>query len=129
MESPNGDVPDKGPNEGPNEGRMDTGCKQILAVIRPHLVEGLLEALKLAPIEALTIKEVKGFGRQKNVLDQYAGDEFGLAFLPKVELSIWVAASRLDEVVEILESNCKTGRMGDGKIMVLAEAPTPHWTL
>ncbi|MFN4907205.1 MAG: P-II family nitrogen regulator, partial [Planctomycetota bacterium] len=48
---------------------MDSGCKLILAVVRPHLVETLLDGLKLAPIEALTIQEVKGFGRQKNMLD------------------------------------------------------------
>lgn len=102
---------------------MDSDWKLILAVVRPHLVETLLDRLKLAPIEALSIKEVKGFGRQKNMLDQYSGDEFDLAFLPKVELSIWVDALRLEEVLEIIESTCKTGRMGDGKIMVVANHP------
>ena len=100
---------------------MDSDWKLILAVVRPHLVETLLDRLKLAPIEALSIKEVKGFGRQKNMLDQYSGDVFDLAFLPKVELSIWVDALRLEEVLEIVESTCKTGRMGDGKIMVVSE--------
>jgi len=99
---------------------MDSDFKLILAVVRPHLVESLLDRLKLAPIEAISIKEVKGFGRQKNLLDQYSGNEFELAFLPKVELSIWVDTLRLEEVLEIIESTCKTGRMGDGKIMVIA---------
>jgi len=108
--------------ESPKGGAMDSGCKLILAVVRPHLVETLLDGLKLAPIEALTIQEVKGFGRQKNMLDQYSGGEFDLAFLPKVELSIWVDAPRLEEVLTIIESHCKTGRMGDGKIMVIADA-------
>jgi len=101
---------------------MDSDFKLILAVVRPHLVESLLDRLKLAPIEAISIKEVKGFGRQKNLLDQYSGNEFELAFLPKVELSIWVDTLRLEEVLEIIESTCKTGRMGDGKIMVIADA-------
>jgi nitrogen regulatory protein PII len=56
------------------------------------------------------------------MLDQYSGGEFDLAFLPKVELSIWVDAPRLEEVLAIIESHCKTGRMGDGKIMVIADA-------
>ncbi|MFN6137995.1 MAG: P-II family nitrogen regulator [Planctomycetota bacterium] len=107
--------------ESPKGLAVDSSCKLILAVVRPHLVESLLDGLKLAPIEALTIKEVKGFGRQKNMLDQYSGDDFNLAFLPKVELSIWVDALRLEEVLELIESLCKTGRMGDGKIMVVAE--------
>ena len=101
---------------------MDGDWKLILAVVRPHLVESLLDKLKLAPIEALSVKEVKGFGRQKNMLDRYAGDEFELAFLPKVEISIWVDGLRVDEVVEIVESTCKTGRMGDGKIMIASSA-------
>jgi nitrogen regulatory protein PII len=99
--------------ESPKGGAVDRSSKLILAVVRPHLVESLLDGLKLAPIEALTIKEVKGFGRQKNMLDQYSGDE--------VELSIWVDALRFEEVLEIIESHCKTGRMGDGKIMVIAD--------
>lgn len=107
--------------ESPKGGAVDSSCKLILAVIRPHLVESLLNGLKLAPIEALTIKEVKGFGRQKNMLDQYTGGDFDLAFLPKVELSIWVDTLRLEEVVELIETICKTGRMGDGKIMVIAD--------
>jgi nitrogen regulatory protein PII len=107
--------------ESPKGGAVDRSSKLILAVVRPHLVESLLDGLKLAPIEALTIKEVKGFGRQKNMLDQYSGDDFDLAFLPKVELSIWVDALRFEEVLEIIESHCKTGRMGDGKIMVIAD--------
>lgn len=99
---------------------VDGDWRLILAVVRPHLLDALLDGLKLAPIEALLIKEAKGFGRQKNMLDQYAADEFELAFLPKVELSIWVDALRLEEVLEIVESTCKTGRMGDGKVMVIA---------
>ena len=100
----------------------DSKWKLILAVVRPHLVEALLDGLKLAPIESLLIKEVKGFGRQKNMLDRYSGSDFELAFLPKVELSIWVDALRLEEVLELLEAACKTGRMGDGKIMVIPGA-------
>ena len=100
----------------------DSKWKLILAVVRPHLVEALLDSLKLAPIESLLIKEVKGFGRQKNMLDRYSGSDFELAFLPKVELSIWVDALRLEEVLDLLEAVGRTGRMGDGKIMVIPGA-------
>ena len=61
----------------------DSKWKLILAVVRPHLVEALLDCLKLAPIESLLIKEVKGFGRQKNMLDRYSGSDFELAFCPR----------------------------------------------
>jgi nitrogen regulatory protein PII len=93
--------------------------KLITAVIRPYLVEELLEALKFAPVEALQIQEVKGFGRQKNELASYSGGEFSQAFLPKVELNIWVQNARLEEVLLSIERTCRTGRMGDGKILVV----------
>jgi nitrogen regulatory protein P-II 1 len=67
---------------------------------------------------ALQVQEVKGFGRQKNELASYSGGEFSQAFLPKVELNIWVQNARLEEVLLSIERTCRTGRMGDGKILV-----------
>jgi len=93
--------------------------KQVIAVVKPFLVEKVLDGLKRAPIEACTIREVKGFGRQKSYLDQYGGSEYSLAFLPKVEITLWVADTRVEEVVRKIVSIARTGRMGDGKILVL----------
>ncbi|MBU6173809.1 MAG: P-II family nitrogen regulator [Planctomycetes bacterium] len=102
--------------------------KQIIAVIRPYLTEKLLENLRLAPLEALQVAEVKGFGRQKTYLDQYSATEFALAFLPKVELTLWVDDLRLEEVLKTVIDTTRSGRMGDGKIMVLtAEDHTPYF--
>ncbi len=64
--------------------------KQIVAVVKPYLAERVLEALKRAPLEAFSVREVKGFGRQKSYLDQYGDSEYSLAFLPKVEIALWV---------------------------------------
>jgi len=96
--------------------------KQVIAVIKPFLVEKVLEGLKRAPIEACTVREVKGYGRQKSYLDQYEGSEYALAFLPKVELCLWVDDIRVEEIVKKIVEIARTGRMGDGKIMVL-----PAW--
>ncbi len=96
--------------------------KQVIAVIKPFLVEKVLEGLKRAPIEACTVREVKGFGRQKSYLDQYEGSEYALAFLPKVEICLWVDDTRVEEIVKKIVEIARTGRMGDGKIMVL-----PAW--
>ena len=67
--------------------------KQVIAIIKPYLAEKVLEALKLAPLEACSVREVKGYGRQKNYLDEYEGSEYSLAFLPKVEITLWVEES------------------------------------
>ena len=93
--------------------------KQVIAIVKPYLVEKVLEALKLAPLEACGVREVKGYGRQKSYLDQYAGSEYSLAFLPKVEITLWVDDLRVEEVVRIIVDIARTGRMGDGKIFVL----------
>jgi nitrogen regulatory protein PII len=93
--------------------------KQVLAVVKPHLAEAVIEALLKAPVEALTVREVRGYGRQKDYLNQYGETEYALAFLPKVEVEVWVDDSRLEEVVEVIEQTANTGRLGDGKIMVL----------
>jgi len=93
--------------------------KQVIAIIRPYLAERLLENLKLAPLEALQVTEVKGFGRQKSYLDQYLATEYSLAFLPKVEITLYVADLRVEEVLKTIIDTARSGRMGDGKIMVM----------
>ena len=93
--------------------------KEVIAIVKPFLAERVLEALKFAPLEACTVREVKGFGRQKSYLDQYGESDYSLAFLPKVEIQLWVDDARVDEVVDRIVEVARTGRMGDGKIFVL----------
>jgi nitrogen regulatory protein P-II 1 len=96
--------------------------KQILAVVKPHVAEKVVEALRRAPVEALTVREVKGYGRQKDHLDEYGQSEYALAFLPKVEISLWVDDARVEEVVASIGQHAQTGRMGDGKVFVVPVA-------
>jgi nitrogen regulatory protein P-II 1 len=93
--------------------------KQIVAIVKPYLAEKVLEALKRAPLEACSIREVKGYGRQKSYLDQYGDSEYSLAFLPKVEINLWVDDSRAEEIIRRIVEVARTGRMGDGKIFML----------
>jgi nitrogen regulatory protein PII len=99
--------------------------KEVIAIVKPFVAERVLEALKFAPLEACTVREVKGYGRQKSYLDQYGDSEYSLAFLPKVEIQVWVDDARADEVVERIVSVARTGRMGDGKIFVLPAVAIP----
>lgn len=93
--------------------------KQIVTIVRPHLAEGILASLKRAPVEAISVMETKGFGRQKGYLDQYRESEFSEAFLPKVEITLYIEDSRVEEMLQKLVMLARTGRMGDGKIFVL----------
>ncbi|MGA0039031.1 MAG: P-II family nitrogen regulator [Pirellulales bacterium] len=93
--------------------------KEVIAIVKPFLAERVLAALDRAPVEACTVREVKGFGRQKNYLDQYGESDYSQAFLPKVEISVWVEDQWAAEVVDRLAAVARTGRMGDGKVFVL----------
>ncbi len=93
--------------------------KQVIAIVRPYLAERVIENLRLAPLEALMVREVQGFGRQKNYLQSYGDSEYSLAFLPKVEITMWVEDFRVEEVIKRLTEVARSGRMGDGKILVL----------
>ncbi|QDV23503.1 P-II family nitrogen regulator [Aureliella helgolandensis] len=104
--------------------------KQVIAVVRPYLAERVLENLRMAPLEALMVREVKGYGRQKNYLQNYNDSEYGQAFLPKVEITMWVEDFRVEEVIQRVNDVARSGRMGDGKILVLpltgfADASSP----
>lgn len=93
--------------------------KQIVAIVKPFLAEKVIESVAGQPVEELSIREVKGFGRQKNYLDQYGENEYSLAFVPKVEISIWAEEKNVEAIIECIVSVSRTGRLGDGKIMVL----------
>ena len=93
--------------------------KQVIAIIKPYLAEKVLDALKDVAVEDCDVREVKGYGRQKNYLDEYRGSEYSLAYLPKVELTLWVDDPDVDEVVRTIVEVARSGRMGDGKIFVL----------
>lgn len=102
---------------------LNTPMKQVVAIVKPFLAERILEALRRAPLEAVVVREVKGMGKQKSYLDQYADSEYSLAFLPKVEITLWVDDARAEEVVRKVVEVARTGRMGDGKIMILPANP------
>ena len=93
--------------------------KQVVAIVKPYLAEKVLDGLKRAPLEALNVREVKGFGRQKSYLDEYGDSEYSLAFLPKVEIVLWVDDARVNEIVNRVVELARSGRMGDGKIFVV----------
>lgn len=91
--------------------------------MKPFLVEKLLDGLRRAPLEALIVREVKGVGKQKSYLDHYADSEYAHAFLPKVEVTLWVDDNRAEEVLRKVVEIARTGRMGDGKIWMMQAEP------
>jgi nitrogen regulatory protein P-II 1 len=93
--------------------------KKIEAIVRPHAMDGIREALQEVGFHGMTLSEVKGVGRQKGHTEVYRGAEYQVDFLPKVKLEIVVADNRVEEAVAIIIRCAKSGKVGDGKIFIL----------
>jgi nitrogen regulatory protein PII len=93
--------------------------QQLTIVVRPFRTEAVLRALADLHVAACVVQEAKGYSRQKGYLDRYAGSEYGLAFLPKVEITAWVSDDRADVVADAMVRTARTGRIGDGKVFVV----------
>ena len=93
--------------------------KQLTIVVKPFRAEAVLQALSDLGVSACVVREAKGYSRQKGYLDRYAGSEYSMAFLPKVEIIVHVPEDRVEAVAEAVARTARTGRMGDGKIFVV----------
>ncbi len=98
--------------------------KKIEAIIQPHKLEDVKQALKGIGIDGMTISEVRGHGRQKGHKEVYRGQEYEVDLLPKVKIEMVVPTERYNEVVTTLVAAARTGKIGDGKVFVydVAEA-------
>ena len=100
--------------------------KQLTIIVKPFRAEAVLKTVEEMGVDACVVREAKGFGRQKNYLERYVGSEYSMAFLPKVEISVWVKDDRADEVAERIAKVARTGRIGDGKVFIVDAAhPEP----
>lgn len=93
--------------------------KKIEAIIRPHLLEAVKDALQTVGVQGMTISEVRGFGRQKGHTEVYRGSEYKVEFVPKVKIEVIVDDEVAESAVEAVIKSARTGKFGDGKIFVL----------
>ncbi|MCK0069940.1 P-II family nitrogen regulator [Kordiimonas laminariae] len=93
--------------------------KYIIAIIKPHKLEPVRDALAEVGINGMTVSEVQGYGRQRGQREIYRGAEYEVHFLPKIKIEVAVDDDVGDQVLEILQEAAKTGQIGDGKIFVL----------
>lgn len=90
--------------------------KQLIVIVKPFRAEAVLGALADLGVRDCVVREAKGFSRQKGYLERYIGSEYSLAFLPKVEITVWLDDERFEEISERIFSVARTGRIGDGKV-------------
>jgi nitrogen regulatory protein P-II 1 len=92
----------------------------VTAVIKPHRLDDVREALRGAGILGMTVTEVQGFGRQAGKTEIYRGAEYKVSFVPKVKLEVVVDTSDADKVIDIIATTARTGKIGDGKIWAVS---------
>ena len=88
----------------------------VTAIIKPFKLEEVKEALRGAGILGLTVSEVQGYGRQGGKSETFRGSEYKVDFVPKVKLEIVVEAGDVDKVFDLIATNARTGKIGDGKV-------------
>ncbi len=93
--------------------------KLIVAIIQPHALDRVREALSAINIQGMTVTEVRGYGRQGGHTEIYRGAEYQISYVPKVKLEIAVASDSAEGAIEAIRSAAATGKIGDGKIFVL----------
>ena len=94
--------------------------KLITAILKPFKLDDVRAALAVVGVSGLTVTEVKGFGRQKGHTELYRGAEYVVDFLPKMKVEVVVNEGDVDRCVDAIISAARTGKIGDGKIFVLA---------
>jgi nitrogen regulatory protein P-II 2 len=93
--------------------------KLIMAIIKPHKLEEIRDALTRLGVHGLTVTEVKGYGRQKGHTEIYRGAEYTVNFVPKLRIEVAVSDDQVERVTEAIVETAKTGQIGDGKVFVL----------
>jgi nitrogen regulatory protein P-II 2 len=93
--------------------------KLVTAIIQPHRLDAVREALTEIGVSGMTVTEVRGYGRQKGHTEIYRGAEYTISFMPKLKLEVALAEDRVDDAIASITKAARTGKIGDGKIFVL----------
>jgi len=92
--------------------------KMITAIIKPFKLDEIRDALSGIGVQGMTVTEVKGYGRQKGHTEIYRGAEYAVNFVPKAKVQVAVASELVEAVIEAISAKARTGKVGDGKIIV-----------
>lgn len=92
--------------------------KKIEAIVKPHKLDEVKDAITELGVQGMTITEVKGFGRQKGHTELYRGAEYVVDFIPKVKIEVVVKDEDVSRLIEAIQKAAATGKIGDGKIFV-----------
>ena len=74
--------------------------KLVTAIVKPHRVEEVKDALREIGVSGLTQTDVEGFGRQRGHTEVYRGAEYKVDFVPKVKVEIVVGDDDVQGVID-----------------------------
>ena len=92
--------------------------KLVTAIVKPHKLDEVKEALKGENVNGMTVSEVQGFGRQRGHTEVYRGAEYQIDFVPKVRIEILADDAAVDRLIEVIVQTANSGKIGDGKVWV-----------
>jgi nitrogen regulatory protein PII len=93
--------------------------KFIVAIIRPHRLQEVKEALSKIGVAGLTVTDVRGAGKQKGQVERYRGSEYNIDLLAKCKIEVATADDQCEEAVQAIRNSAYSGEIGDGKIFIL----------
>jgi len=93
--------------------------KLITAVVKPHRLDDVKNALQAYGVHGLTVTEASGYGRQRGHTEVYRGAEYQVDLVPKVRIEVVADDEDADELLEVIVKAARTGKIGDGKAWVV----------
>ena len=96
--------------------------KLIIAIIQPHRLEAVKNALSDVDVFRLTIVDCQGFGRQQGKPEMHGVDDLSINLRRKVQLQIAINDEFVEPTVAALKDSARSGQdgqIGDGKIFIL----------
>jgi APA family basic amino acid/polyamine antiporter len=102
--------------------RKTYGLKLISAMIRPEMLDILVEVLKDEELlQGMTVTKIKGIGRQQGHTVEKDAEPINerISFIPKLRVEILVNDWDVTPVLDVMRDVLNTGKLGDGKIFVM----------
>ncbi len=93
--------------------------KLIIAMIQPHKLPDVKQALFDAEVHKMTVSNALGCGQQKGYSETYRGVVHEVNLLKKIRLEIAVNDDFVKPTIDAIIKGARTGTIGDGKIFIL----------
>lgn len=92
--------------------------KLVTAVIQPHRLDDVKDALQVAGVRGLTVSQADGYGRQKGHAEVYRGAEYTVDLVPKTKIEVLTTDEDATAVAEAVVGAAQAGKIGDGKVWI-----------